>query len=47
MKRLLPIALAAALAALAAPELPRYAAERRVGYATNAYRALLDRAGDP
>lgn len=47
MKRLLPIALAAALAALAAPELPRYAAERRIGSATNAFRALLDRAGDP
>jgi len=37
----------AALTALAWPEVPRYEAERRVGYATNAFRALLDRAGDP
>jgi len=41
------IALAVVLAALAAPELPRYAAERRVGWATSAFRALLDRASDP
>jgi len=36
-----------ALVALVAPELPRYAAERRVGYATAAFRGLLERAGDP
>lgn len=41
------IALIAGLAALTGPEIPRYAAERRIGYATNAFRALLDRAGDP
>jgi cytochrome c-type biogenesis protein CcmH/NrfG len=35
------------LAALAWPELSRYAAERRVGYATTAFRALLDRGSDP
>ncbi len=32
---------AALLAALAAPELPRYAAERRVGWATAAFQQLL------
>ena len=37
----------AVLAALLAPEIPRYAAERRVGRATAAFRSLLDRAGDP
>ncbi len=47
MRRLLGLALAAALAALLLPEFPRYGAERRVGYATNAFRALLDRASDP
>ncbi len=36
---------AALLAALAAPELPRYAAERRVGWATAAFRELLDAPG--
>ncbi len=35
------------LAALVRPEFSRYAAERRVGYATTAFRALLDRASDP
>lgn len=35
------------LAALAWPEFSRYAAERRVGYATTAFRALLDRSSDP
>lgn len=34
------------LVALVAPELPRYAAERRVGYATAAFRSLLERARD-
>jgi cytochrome c-type biogenesis protein CcmH/NrfG len=48
VRRLLPSALLlAALAALVWPEIPRYAAERRVGYATTAFRALLDRSGDP
>jgi tetratricopeptide (TPR) repeat protein len=32
----------ALLAALAAPELPRYSAERRVGWATAAFQQLLD-----
>lgn len=41
------VALLAALAALAWPEIPRYAAERRVGFATSSLRSLLDRAGDP
>jgi hypothetical protein len=35
------------LAALGWPEIPRYAAERRVGYATTAFHSLLDRSGDP
>jgi tetratricopeptide (TPR) repeat protein len=35
------------LAALVWPEIPRYAAERRVGYATTAFLSLLDRSGDP
>ena len=47
MKRVLAAALLlAALAALAGPEISRYRAERRVGFATNAFRALLDRAAD-
>lgn len=37
----------AALVVLVRPEFGRYAAERRVGWATNAFRALLDRVGDP
>lgn len=37
----------AGLAALVAPEFPRYGAERRVGFATSAFRSLLDRAADP
>jgi hypothetical protein len=36
----------AALAALVAPEFRRYAAERRVGFATAAFRGLLGRTGD-
>ncbi len=36
-----------ALSALVAPELPRYAAERQVGFATAAFRSLLDRASEP
>jgi len=48
MRRLaLAAVIVAALAALVLPEVPRYAAERRVGYATAAFRVLLDRAGDP
>jgi tetratricopeptide (TPR) repeat protein len=35
------------LAALAWPEIARYAAERRVRYATTAFRNLLDRSDDP
>ena len=35
------------LAALAWPEFSRYAAERRIGYATATFRALLDRSSDP
>jgi tetratricopeptide (TPR) repeat protein len=35
------------LTALCWPEFARYAAERRVGYATTAFRALLDRSSDP
>jgi tetratricopeptide (TPR) repeat protein len=46
--RLLRAALAlAVLAAFAAPELPRYAAERRVGFATAAFRSLVARNEDP
>jgi tetratricopeptide (TPR) repeat protein len=37
----------AGLAALLFPEFPRYAAERRVGQATAAFRSLLDRGDDP
>ncbi|MGE5407494.1 MAG: hypothetical protein ACM3NV_02675 [Syntrophothermus sp.] len=47
MRRVVGLALAAALVVLLLPEFPRYRAERRVGYATNAFRALLDRASDP
>ena len=47
MKLLRALLVIAALAALLSPELPRYAAERRVGEATAAFRSLLDRADDP
>ncbi len=47
MKLLRPLAVAAALLALLAPELPRYAAERRIGLATAGFRTLLDRADAP
>jgi hypothetical protein len=40
-------AVAVLLAALCWPEFSRYAAERRVGYATTAFRALMDRSSDP
>ena len=48
MKRLaLAAAVLVGLVLLVRPELPRYAAERSVGFATTAFRSLLDRAGDP
>lgn len=46
MKLLRGAALLAALALALWPEFPRYAAERRVGFATAAFRTLLDRASD-
>ena len=46
MKLLRAAAVAAFLAALVFPEFSRYAAERRVGGATAAFRGLLDRADD-
>lgn len=48
MRTIGSIVFAAALAVLAAPEFPRYAAERRVGLATAAFRELLEKSGgDP
>jgi tetratricopeptide (TPR) repeat protein len=47
MKGLRALAIAGALAVLVAPEFPRYAAERRIGSSTSAFRSLLDRRGDP
>lgn len=47
MRALVALAAAVLLAALAAPELPRYAAERRVGLSTVAFRDLLDQRSDP
>ncbi len=44
---LLSLAAAALLARAVAPEFPRYAAERRVGQATAAFRSLLDRSREP
>ena len=41
------IVIVALLVLLVLPDFGRYAAERRVGRTTNAFRALLDRAGDP
>jgi tetratricopeptide (TPR) repeat protein len=47
VKRVLFVAaLSAALVLLVRPEFSRYGAERRVGFATTAFRALLDRAVD-
>ena len=47
VRRLLESAvLVAGLAALAWPEIPRHAAERRLGYATFGFRTLLDRPAD-
>jgi hypothetical protein len=42
MRRVAALVGAALLAALAAPELPRYSAERRVGWATAAFKQLLE-----
>lgn len=47
MRRLGSIAFVLALAALLAPEFPRYAAERRVGFATAAFQSLLEKSGEP
>jgi cytochrome c-type biogenesis protein CcmH/NrfG len=47
VRRVAGLAAAAVLAALAWPEFPRYAAERRLGDATTAFRALLERSSDP
>ncbi len=47
MRLLRAAAVVGILAALVFPEFARYAAERRVGYATTAFRALLDRSSDP
>jgi hypothetical protein len=46
MRLLRVVAVLAVLGALAWPEIARYSAERRIGYATNAFRALVDRRGD-
>lgn len=47
MKVLRAAVLVAALALALWPEFPRYAAERRVGFATAAFRSLLARASAP
>jgi tetratricopeptide (TPR) repeat protein len=47
VKLLRAAAVTAGLVALLLPEFPRYTAERRVGWATAAFRSLLDRADDP
>jgi tetratricopeptide (TPR) repeat protein len=47
LKLLRAAAVIVGLAALLSPELPRYAAERRVGRATAEFRGLLDRGDDP
>ena len=47
MKVLRAGAVIAGLAVLLSPELPRYAAERRVGRATAEFRSLAERADDP
>jgi tetratricopeptide (TPR) repeat protein len=44
---LLTLAAAALLARAVAPELSRYAAERRVGLTTSAFRSLVERAREP
>jgi tetratricopeptide (TPR) repeat protein len=47
LKILRTAALLSVLALLVAPEIPRYAAERRVGLATAAFRDLVARSEDP
>lgn len=47
MKLLRALFVLGVLAALFAPEIPRYAAERRLGFATGAFRGLLGRTDDP
>ena len=47
MKRAASIAFVALLALLLAPEFRRYAAERRVGFATAAFRSLVEKSSDP
>lgn len=47
MKALRVTALVVVAALVLWPELPRYAAERRVGFATSAFKSLLDRTSDP
>jgi hypothetical protein len=47
VKPFLRIAALAALVWLAAPEIPRYRAERRIGLATAAFRSLMDRVSEP
>jgi len=47
VKALRAAALAAILALALWPEFGRYAAERRVGFATAAFKSLLDRTSDP
>lgn len=47
MRRLGSIAFVLLMAALLAPEFPRYAAERRVGFATAVFQSLLEKSGEP
>ncbi|MEP6993761.1 MAG: hypothetical protein ABI968_04490 [Acidobacteriota bacterium] len=47
MRAFASVAAAAVLAALVYPELPRYAAERRVGMATAAFRELVQKEHSP
>lgn len=47
MRRLGSIAFVLLMAALLAPEFPRYAAERRVGVATAVFQSLLEKSGEP
>ena len=47
MKTLVRLAALGVLVWLAAPEIPRYRAERRIGFSTAAFRSLIDRVGAP
>ena len=47
MKLLVRVAALGLLVWLAAPEIPRYRAERRIGFATAAFRSLVERASAP